>query len=66
MKSAVLLLACVFLTVTAVHGKTKYVTDVFEVMVRTGPDLSHKINLKKQFVLSFQVQELTAPWERKR
>ncbi len=43
MKYAVLFLGCFFLTVTAVNGETKYVTDVFEIMVRTGPNLSHKI-----------------------
>ncbi len=43
MKSMILFFACFFLTVTVAYGETKYVTDVFDVMVRTGPDISHKI-----------------------
>ena len=43
MKSMILFFSCFFLTVTVAYGETKYVTDVFDVMVRTGPDISHKI-----------------------
>lgn len=43
MKAAVLFLVCFFLPVTATYGETRYVTDVFEIMVRTGPNLAHKI-----------------------
>ena len=43
MKSMILFFSCFFLAATVAYGETKYVTDVFDVMVRTGPDLSHKI-----------------------
>jgi SH3 domain protein len=43
MKYAFLLLGCLLLTVTTASGETKYVTDVFEVMIRTGPNLTNKI-----------------------
>ena len=43
MKYAILLFGCLFLTVTTASGETKYVTDVFEVMVRTGPKKTNKI-----------------------
>lgn len=43
MKAAALSLVWFFLAVTATYGETRYVTDVFEIMVRTGPDLNHKI-----------------------
>ena len=43
MKYAFLFLGCLFLTVTTASGETRYVTDVFEVMVRTGPSLTNKI-----------------------
>jgi SH3 domain protein len=43
MKSVLLFLVCFFLGVTVVYGETMYVKDVFEVMVRTGPDRTHKI-----------------------
>jgi len=38
-----LFFSCFFLAATVAYGETKYVTDVFDVMVRTGPDISHKI-----------------------
>lgn len=34
---------CVLLTIATAFAETRYVTDVFEVMVRTGPNLTHKI-----------------------
>jgi len=43
MKSMILFFSCLFLTVAVAYGETKYVTDVFDVMVRTGPDITHKI-----------------------
>lgn len=43
MKSVPLFLVCFFLLGTAAYGETLYVKDVFEVMVRTGPDRTHKI-----------------------
>jgi SH3 domain protein len=43
MKYAFLFLICLFLTVPTASGETRYVTDVFEVMVRTGPNMTHKI-----------------------
>lgn len=43
MKFTFLFLTCLFFTVATASGETRYVTDVFEVMVRTGPNLTHKI-----------------------
>lgn len=43
MRYVFLSLACVFFTVATAFAETRYVTDVFEVMVRTGPNLTHKI-----------------------
>lgn len=43
MKYAFIFLGCLLLTVTTASGETRYVTDVFDVMVRTGPSLTNKI-----------------------
>ena len=43
MKYVFLFLACFFFTTATAFGETRYVTDVFEVMIRTGPSLTNKI-----------------------
>ena len=43
MKSLLLCVACFFLAVTATYAETRYVTDAFDIMVRSGPDIRHKI-----------------------
>jgi SH3 domain protein len=43
MKSIVFSLLLLFILSTNGYGETKYVTDSFPVMVRTGPNLTHKI-----------------------
>ena len=36
-------MACIFLTTASAYGETQYVTDVLTVMVRTEPDVAHRI-----------------------
>jgi SH3 domain protein len=43
MKAVLLLVPLLFATAVSAFGETQYVTDVFDVMVRTGPNLTHKI-----------------------
>lgn len=43
MRYVFLSLVCVFFAIATAFAETKYVTDVFDVMVRTGPNLTHKI-----------------------
>ncbi|MBW2107335.1 MAG: TIGR04211 family SH3 domain-containing protein [Deltaproteobacteria bacterium] len=42
-KYAGVLFGCILLITSTVYAKTMYVTDVFEVMVRTGPAMTNKI-----------------------
>lgn len=43
MRRFIFLLAWLFLTAASAHGETQYVTDVMTVMVRTEPDVAHRI-----------------------
>jgi SH3 domain protein len=66
MKYAVLFSVCFFLVVTAAHGETMYVTDVVQVMVRTGPDLEHKIISMPKSGTPLDVLEVVDEWSRVR
>lgn len=43
MKTIILLLTCLCITAASAYGETLYVTDVLTVMVRTEPDVAHRI-----------------------
>jgi SH3 domain protein len=58
MKYALIFLASLFLTIPCAFGETRYVTDVFEVMVRTGPNKKHKIIAMPQSGTPVEVIEL--------
>lgn len=58
MKYVSVLLGCLLMTATGAFGKTMYVTDVFEVMVRTGPALSNKIIAMPKSGTAVEVAEL--------
>ncbi len=64
MRSAALVLMCLFLVVTAAHGETMYVTEVIEIMVRTGADLKHKIIAMPKSGTPVEVLEILDEWSR--
>ncbi|NVM57390.1 MAG: TIGR04211 family SH3 domain-containing protein [Desulfobacterales bacterium] len=66
MKAAVLFLACFFLTVTSARSEMMYVTDVIEVMVRTAPNLEHKIIAMPTSGTKVEVLEVLDEWARVR
>ena len=64
MKWVFLFLACFLLVVTAAYGETMYVTDVIEIMVRTGPELKHKIIAMPKSGTPVEVLEVVDDWSR--
>lgn len=66
MRAAVLFLACFFLTVTSARSEMMYVTDVIEVMVRTAPNIEHKIIAMPTSGTKVEVLEVLDEWTRVR
>ena len=62
MKTPILFLLCFFLTAPAAYAETMYVTDMIEVMVRTGPDISHKIIAMPKSGTKVEVVEVVDDW----
>ncbi len=52
--------------VTAAYGAAMYVTEEIEVMVRTGPDMKHKIIAMPKSGTSVEVVEVQEDWSRVR
>ena len=65
-KTTLLVFVCFFFMVTTAYGKTMYVTEVIEVMVRTGPDIAHKIIAMPKSGTPLEVLEVTDDWMRVR